>query len=171
MVSSPSRILLVLLVASCSSIVSCEDQDWNNKIAWVDTWDNALAEAQKTSKPVFLLVHRLWCGACKSLRPRFAESKEIEALSEKFVMINSHDESLFNGAPFVPDGGYIPRILFFTPKGDLMEIQAKRDKNLYFYPGAEQVLDAMNRALKLYSQQPQDNQEEEEEKKTSKNEL
>ena len=144
--------LLLFAAIALIGCVSCEDSapSWNDNIAWVETWDDAVAKAKDTSKPIFLLVHRLWCGACKSLRPKFAESKEIEALSEKFVMINSHDEALFNGAPYVPDGGYIPRILFFDTKGELMEIQAKRDKNLYFYPSAEQVLDAMNRALKLH---------------------
>jgi thiol-disulfide isomerase/thioredoxin len=29
-----------------------------------------------------------WCGACKSLKPKFAADKQIELMSEKFNMVS-----------------------------------------------------------------------------------
>ena len=36
-------------------------------------------------------------------------------------MVNNHVESEFSGPPFTPDGGYVPRILFFDSEGKFME--------------------------------------------------
>jgi len=50
-----------------------------------------------------------------ALKPKIAESDEIFALSQKFVMVNTmdDDEPKAEDDRYTPDGGYIPRILFF----------------------------------------------------------
>ena len=144
------RTVLLAVLFTSHAVLAAEEESpsWNDAIKWTD-YETGLQTAKEEGKPLMLLIHRLWCGACKALRPKFAGSKEIEALSDKFVMVNSHDEKEFNGAPFVPDGGYIPRILFFDSNGKFMEqVKAKRDKNLYFHPNADAVLEVMKLALK-----------------------
>lgn len=80
-----------------------------------------------------VVIWKSWCGACKRLKPLFGASevnfaglwlilcKEIAEMSKNFVMINLMDDEEPKDPNFTPDGGYIPRILFFSPDGTLQE--------------------------------------------------
>lgn len=50
------------------------------------------------------------------MKPKFASSSEIEALSKHFVMVNTQDDEEPSGSKYMPDGGYVPRILFLGKK-------------------------------------------------------
>lgn len=121
---------------------------WNDKIAWT-TWSKALEKAKEEKKPILLLIHRTWCGACKSLKPKFAASKQIEELSSELLMVNSHDEKEFTEETFSPDGGYIPRVLFFDYEGNhLKDIVQRTDKYKYFHHDYPSIVEGMKKALK-----------------------
>jgi len=136
------------------SFVAAESngRGWNDNIDW-KTWDEGLALAKSTNKPAMLVIHKTWCGACKSLKPKFAESKEIEAESQNFIMINLQDDEEPKDASFAPDGGYIPRIIYVSPDGiprpDIFN-KNRPDQYKYFYSSAEEVVQGMKAAsLKL----------------------
>eukprot|EP00057_Strongylocentrotus_purpuratus_P008517 XP_011662991.1 PREDICTED: thioredoxin domain-containing protein 12 [Strongylocentrotus purpuratus] len=102
-------------------------------------------------KPMMLVIHKTWCGACKALKPKFAASEEILKLSSDFVMVNVEDDEEPEGSQFQPDGGYIPRILFLNSDGvvqpDLINTLGNPQYK-YFYSNALMVTEAMKSAVK-----------------------
>ncbi len=141
--------LIAITLPSNNCLASASEHGWNDDgIAWIDDWEEAKAVAKRDGKPLMLVIHRTWCGACKSLRPKFDASKEIEALSGQLVMVNSADESKFTETEFSPDGGYVPRILFFDPEGNhLEEIVQRSDKYKYFHYDPSSIVTAMKEAV------------------------
>jgi len=130
----------------------CNDlaRGFNENIDWV-----ALEEGQKqaaeSNKPLMVLIHKSWCGACKALKSQFGPSKEIEELSKKFVMVNLEDEEEPGDKKFSPDGGYIPRILFFDTTGEIRKDiynEAGNPNYKFYYPKADDVVSGMKNALK-----------------------
>ncbi|RCN31243.1 hypothetical protein ANCCAN_22976 [Ancylostoma caninum] len=83
-------------------------------IDWVE-WEQAIGVAKDLNKPIFFLIHKTWCGACKGLKREFGSSpktKELIELSKNFVMVNVEDDDEPEDEKYAPDGGYIPRIIF-----------------------------------------------------------
>ena len=134
------------------------------------------AESAATGKPMLLLVWKTWCGACKSLRPRFASSSAIAAEASNFVMVNVVDDEEPADAMYKPeDAGYsacvrlsspqsppppahltpsppsspptVPRILFFDKSHKLMgDVTSGNDKYKFFYGDDGAIAGAMRRA-------------------------
>ncbi len=76
----------------------------------------------------------------KGLKPLLAESKMFEHMSKKFVMVNALDDEEPSDPLYAPDGGYIPRILFFNPQGELQDDIINvggNERYKYFYTNAE----------------------------------
>lgn len=118
---------------------------FGDHIDWVGL-DDAYGIAKDTNKPIMLIIHKTWCGACKALKPKFAESKEIDSLSKHFVMVNVEDDEEPNDSKFAPDGGYIPRILFLDSNGEVNQgiTNAKGNpKYKFYYPEPSGIIQSM----------------------------
>jgi len=103
-------------------------------------------------KPIMLLIHKSWCGACKALKPRFAESKEIAELSKKFVMINVEDDEEPQDTKFQIDGSYIPRIFILDSSGRVQSDIYNKDGNpsyKYYYGSTPGIVASMKAALEM----------------------
>lgn len=85
-------------------------------IEW-KSYDAGLRKARSTDKPVFLLVHANWCGACRRYRKVFFD-KQVETLSKKyiFVLVDT-DQQPEISRKYAADGGYIPRSMILNPDG------------------------------------------------------
>ena len=80
-------------------------------IQWV-AYEKALEVSKEKNMPMMLIIHKTWCGACKSLKPKIRDSREIWELSKYFVMVNVEDSEEPVDNQFFKDGGYYPRIYF-----------------------------------------------------------
>lgn len=97
---------LILSTAHCSS---GRDNGFGNNYIWAGSLNSGIQIANNHKKPIMLIIHKSWCTACKNLKPKFANSTEIQDLSKHFVMVNVMDDEEPKDNSFAPDGGYIPR--------------------------------------------------------------
>lgn len=64
------KTLIFILFLGLFINIYCEDETTSlshgflDEIDWV-TWDDAVDLAKKDNKPIFLLIHKTWCGACQ----------------------------------------------------------------------------------------------------------
>lgn len=141
----------VLYIFACfCSCVSHRDlsNGWNDKIKWLSLED-ALTESERMNKPVMLIIHKSWCGACKALKPKFAASHEIAELSSNFLMVNTLDNDEPKDAKYSPDGGYIPRILFIQ-NGEVIPDLYHEDGNpkyKFYYHDTTPISKVMKKAI------------------------
>ncbi|KAL0280421.1 UNVERIFIED_CONTAM: hypothetical protein PYX00_001716 [Menopon gallinae] len=97
-----------------------------------------------------IVCHKSWCGACRALKPKFESSKDIEALSVGFVLISLEDDNLPKDPKYMPDGDYVPRVLFLNTQAKVMtEIinESGSHEYKYFYSEPEHIVRSMKKAL------------------------
>ncbi|KAF7633080.1 hypothetical protein Mgra_00007507 [Meloidogyne graminicola] len=129
---------------------------FGDDIDWI-TWENAVETALERNKPIFLLIHKTWCHACKSLKKVMQQSnarKAFKKLSEYFVMVNTADDDEPYEEEYRPDGKYVPRILFLDKNGDLLpdfrNKKAEYKNYAYYYPSPADILNSMKEVIAHY---------------------
>ena len=105
------------------------------------------AFAQGGGKPVMLVATKSYCGACKALKPQFAASPALLDAAAGFTLVSVGDEFDEADAKFAPDGGYFPRVLFFTADGaPLPGVTSGNAQYKHFYSSPDQIVAAMAQA-------------------------
>ncbi len=131
-------------------------EDWNDKqITW-KSYDDGLAEAKKTKRPICLIFYTTWCPHCANYSKVFSDPKVVEK-SKSFVMIRlDADKNPDIGKKYSPDGSYIPRTFFLSSAGELdASLSEARAQYKYFYDEKDpaSVLAGMDRALQKIASQ------------------
>jgi thiol-disulfide isomerase/thioredoxin len=110
------------------------EETWNaSQIEWL-SYDEGVARAKATGKPVLLVLYTDWCPHCKNYSHVFDDPKVVER-AKSFVMVRANaDKEPAVAGKHAPDGTYIPRTFFLAPDGTMdPEIHPARPKFLYFY--------------------------------------
>ena len=135
---------MIICFALCVTVFAAtplsSGRGWNDKIEWF-SYEEGLKQAKETGKDMMILFHSTRCGACKRLQPDFATNKDIERLSQNFVMVNvENDEEPSKDKTFLHDGGYIPRVYFTNSQGEPdYSVTSGNAKYQYFYGGASSI--------------------------------
>jgi len=149
----PSQLFFLALLVVLPAALALGGHGFGDNYEW-KSLEEAKALAKEQNKPIMLIVHKSWCGACKRLGPAFADAAEIKFLANNFIMVNTVDDEEPKGTEYAPDGGYIPRILFLDPSGavhpELINEQGNA-KYKYYYPEVGQIATAMKTALSKLS--------------------
>lgn len=126
-------------------------EDWNDaNIKWM-SYDEGLAEAKQSHRPICLIFFTTWCPHCKNYSGVFSDP-EVVKKAKSFVMIRLDKDN--NGdisKKYAPDGEYIPRTYFLASDGTLdPSLSEARDQYKYFYDekNPASILAGMDRALK-----------------------
>jgi protein-disulfide reductase (glutathione) len=121
---------------------------WNDRIAWRGL-DEGLREAKQAKMPVMLVVHTSWCSNCQNLKATFNRDRELERLSERFVMVHVDQDHNPEALRYGPDGQYIPRVMFLDSNGKLdARLQNPNQPRFrYFYTPHEDLVATMRQAL------------------------
>jgi hypothetical protein len=127
--------------------------DWNDGgIKW-RPYEEGLAEAKKSKKPIVLIVYTEWCPHCTNYSKVFHDPKVVEK-SKQFVMIRlDGDKNKEISSKYAVDGSYIPRTYFLSSSGEIdKDIHAPRPQFKYFYDERDpnSVLAGMDSALKKF---------------------
>ncbi|XP_066927374.1 uncharacterized protein [Clytia hemisphaerica] len=126
-------------------------------IDWV-AYPRALELCKEKNMPMMLIIHKTWCGACKSLKPTIKDSRPIWELSKYFIMVNTEDSEEPHDEQYFIDGGYYPRIYFLDSQGKVHHDLHNRDpaflKYKFSFAYEEQILQTMKFAVgKFYNTQ------------------
>ena len=84
-------IVCCLAVMVNSSANNALARGFGDNVDWV-SYEVGLEQAKETGKPMMILLHKAWCGACKSLKPKVAASKEFAEISKQFVVVNAEND-------------------------------------------------------------------------------
>ena len=125
-------------------------EDWNDaSIKW-QPYDQGLAEAKKTGKPICLIFYTTWCPHCANYSKVFSDP-EVVKKAGSFVMIRlDKDKNQEISKQYNPDGEYIPRTYFLAPDGQLdSSLSEARPQYKYFYSEKDpaSILAGMDLAL------------------------
>eukprot|EP01063_Lacrimia_lanifica_P040668 TRINITY_DN9316_c0_g1_i1.p1 TRINITY_DN9316_c0_g1~~TRINITY_DN9316_c0_g1_i1.p1 ORF type:complete len:160 (+),score=78.52 TRINITY_DN9316_c0_g1_i1:75-554(+) len=126
-----------------ATVVSAQNekgQGFGDDYKWYDL-ETGLAAAKAENKPALVVHHQLWCGACKRLGPMFAKHAGIKKEADKFIMINCvGGVKGCDDKKWQPDGGYVPRIFFTLPSGEVVtSYKGPNDQYKYFYATPEDI--------------------------------
>ncbi|MGZ5970442.1 MAG: thioredoxin family protein [Polyangiales bacterium] len=119
---------------AASAPARVSDEPWNpTQIAW-RSYDEGLAEAKTSHKPICLVFYTTWCPHCGNFS-RVFDDPRVAAASKSFVMIRlDKDANEPLSAQFAVDGEYIPRTYFLNADGKLAaDIHATHPRYKYFY--------------------------------------
>lgn len=136
--------------AETPSLPVAPDNGFGTNITW-RSLDDGLAEAERSGRPLMLVVHTSWCSRCKALKPQFSQP-DVTRLSERFVMVNIDQDDDERVMKYGPDGTYIPRVMFFDPNGELdPSIDNERSpKFKYFYTSSLDLVKSMHEAIERH---------------------
>lgn len=109
---------------------------------------------RQSNQPGMILIVKTWCPVCGELNRSLTMSREIDQLSNYIVIVLLRDDDEPEDKAFSPDGGYIPRVFFTNPNGNIMYdvYNNKGDPRYkYFYTSDQELIPNIRRVINFFS--------------------
>lgn len=124
--------------------------DWHDhQIRWMP-YEDGLAEAKQSKKPLLMLFYTDWCPQSQQYSQVFRNQQVVE-LSKRFIMIRiNRDNSPDINQMYAPDGGYVPRTIIVNSQAKIDEtIHGANPNHKYFLDtlAPDELLFVMQSAL------------------------
>lgn len=117
------KIFVSILLFFTFSFVSAQSKDSIPAMQFfTGTFQEALTQAQKENKLVFVDAYAVWCGPCKMMKSQtFTDKKVIEFYNKHFINV-AMDMEKGEGVKYAAPWGitHYPTLLYFKPNGDLI---------------------------------------------------
>ena len=149
--------IFLFIIGGADLTFGSESNGLGDHIEW-HTWSNGVSLAKETGRPLMVVLHKSWCPACKSLKPKFVASDAIAKLSTSFVMVNAKEgEEPMDQPMFDIDGKYIPRIIFLDNEANVLPEIVNDSGNpqyKYYHMEAQSIVKAMKKTLATVKYEP-----------------
>mmetsp|Transcript_120254 Transcript_120254/g.374453 ORF Transcript_120254/g.374453 Transcript_120254/m.374453 type:complete len:156 (+) Transcript_120254:71-538(+) len=142
--------LPLLLLGLLTGLVSAQDFDADLPFGKAVSVEDVKMEVKAQGKPGIVFVTQPWCGACKSLKQSVNKSDKLRRLMEKFVVAHATEDDGKQWQAPGKDDGYIPRVYFLSPEGEMLDKKGPNQQYAHFFSSAEAVETAMNEILKSH---------------------
>ena len=147
----------VFIIEGIILISASESNGFGDHIEW-HKWSNGVSLAKETGRPLMVVLHKSWCPACKSLKPKFMASDTIAKLSTSFVMVNAKEgEEPMDHVMLNIDGKYIPRVIFLDYEANVLPEIVNESGNpqyKYYHMEAQSIVKAMKKTLATVKYEP-----------------
>jgi thiol:disulfide interchange protein len=121
MLSRWCLILLAVLAAGCGGLPANRAPERpggapGRPIAWLDSYEKAVASARQAGKPLMADVSTSWCSACKRLDEEVFSRPDVAAASEAFMCVRVDGDKRADLVKKFKVSGY-PTIVFLDQHG------------------------------------------------------
>ncbi|NSW55198.1 MAG: thioredoxin family protein [Armatimonadetes bacterium] len=137
--------LLMMCLVSAGWAEPIADTKPQASIKWAASLEEALEQAEKAAKPVFVDVYSDLCYYCSKMHREVFPNRKIIDLSTKFVCVKVNADKR-KDVPRKYNVGPLPTYLFLTAKGDLVS------QSVGYLP-VDPFSVKMQRALELFAAQ------------------
>ena len=117
---------------SVSLALAATPPDWNEQqINW-HGYQEGLAQAKESGKPVMLIFYADWCPTCHAYKNIF-NKPNIVALAQQLVMIRVNvDQFPALSEQYGDDGSYVPRTFVLNSSGERQQDFFPQKRHRYF---------------------------------------
>ena len=124
----------------------------NSGAPWMSIYDTE-PQALKDRMPTMFLIHRTTCPSCKALLKSISRDTEFKTKTAGFLLADIEDDVDEKKADsYDVDGGYVPRVYFLDPEGEVIEsiwnIGTNYITSKYYYYDMVSIYRGMEKAKK-----------------------
>eukprot|EP01120_Amphizonella_sp_Union-15-10_P008884 TRINITY_DN3285_c0_g2_i1.p1 TRINITY_DN3285_c0_g2~~TRINITY_DN3285_c0_g2_i1.p1 ORF type:complete len:179 (-),score=20.92 TRINITY_DN3285_c0_g2_i1:53-589(-) len=140
-------LFILIFLFPFASAVDWAVRGLNTNVEWL-TYTEAITKQKEMRfpKPICVLFTGPRDQTSTELKRQLRESEDFVEISKEFLMVNIENEAEEPKRNFMPDGSYVPRMLFLDKEAKLVLDQVNKNEkewHKYFYRTVSDVITSM----------------------------